>query len=514
MTDFAMGDAPPHRNNRAGPRRNGNNNRNQNNNNNNNNNYQNNNRNQMTCNICNRPGHVARDCRSNPNGNVNGNVNTNRNANRGNAGNNANNNNFNNANGGRHRANPDNTKPNDQCYMHPRSSHSNAECTNPMNVWSTRNPAKQNGQNNGQQQQQPQQQQNQNRWQNRQQNQQSFEEHLRAVQQAHYVDLKNNFQAIPGADCNYCERCNKVGHLAASCSAPAVNDRAKGIACLQCWNHGHDASNCKHPAFCGNCRTLVCESLNNPTQKCPRKTHVGNIFRSPISPEAQQQYATTFDAAPQAQQPKANPIFGFQPQPNPQPQAAAQHIFSKNSQFSNQVSTDTRSVQEYVIQYIAQQTAEKKRLVEAKFQRALASYPLHLSNDFITQTERQLCVVDPSNPKIKLSTGLEPTAEIETLCKKWIDTSAFAIAAAMIRSGFNFFRDPRALGGLHRAQKPVCLTCKGEGVILDAAFYELRPGHVDVSEVADYMQWGVSVVFSCGCCRHHGFTWVGPGEVL
>ena len=84
----------------------------------------------------------------------------------------------------------------------------------------------------------------------------------------------------------------------------------------------------------------------------------------------------------------------------------------------------------------------------------------------------------------------------------------------MIRAGSNFFRDPRALDGIAKAEYPVCLSCTQPGMVLDATFCELVPGKVNVLTVEDHVEWGVSVAFACGCCKDQGFTWVAPGETL
>lgn len=77
----------------------------------------------------------------------------------------------------------------------------------------------------------------------------------------------------------------------------------------------------------------------------------------------------------------------------------------------------------------------------------------------------------------------------------------------MVRSGANFFRDPRALDGVERGLRPVCDGCEGAGMVLDARFCELVPGREDVLLVEDHVEWGVSVAFVCGCCWE-GFSWV------
>jgi hypothetical protein len=72
------------------------------------------------------------------------------------------------------------------------------------------------------------------------------------------------------------------------------------------------------------------------------------------------------------------------------------------------------------------------------------------------------------------------------------------MAAAFVRKGWNFFRDPRTLDAIARASTPVCHCCSGKGRILSATFTQLVPG-TDVLTVEDYDMWGPSVMFSCQC---------------
>jgi hypothetical protein len=197
--------------------------------------------------------------------------------------------------------------------------------------------------------------------------------------------------------------------------------------------------------------------------------------------------------------PPGHPVFGKAP------------AYFHNGQWY-QVPNENSPIRQLVVELAVQQAAETARAVKAKCQTAHASYPLHLLNDAITQTERDLATVDPSNPRIVLPANIHPTSLFERLTASWLHTGAFAGAAALIRAGSNFFRDPRALDGIARAEKPVCLTCAQPGMVLDAAFHEIIPGQVDVLTVEDHVEWGISVAFACGCCKDQGFVWVGPNE--
>jgi hypothetical protein len=215
-------------------------------------------------------------------------------------------------------------------------------------------------------------------------------------------------------------------------------------------------------------------------------------------------------SAPQFNQPIPNPVFAFTP-PGSHPLFGKVPAFYHNGQYYP-VPNEISPIRQLLADLAAQQAAETTRAIKAKCQFAHASYPLHLLNDAITQTERDLATVDPSNPRIVLPAYIQPTNLFERLTASWLHTGAFAAASAMIRAGSNFFRDPRALDGIARAEKPVCLTCSGPGMVLDAAFHEIVPGQVNVLTVEDHAEWGVSVAFACGCCKDQGFAWVGPNE--
>jgi hypothetical protein len=500
-----MGDAPQHQ------QRNNQNRRNNNNNNNNNNN-------QQKCTFCGKPGHLANVCRSKPNGNGNGNSNGNGNAR---------NINMNNNNNNGPKVNPENTKPDQQCYMHPncKTPHTNAACGNPANKWSAKNSANQNNQQNNQQQQQPQPQpfkqppQQQQQRQNKHQ-EQNFEHYQRTFLQQRNAHLKERRLPIPGAEYNYCERCNTIGHQAAVCDEPAVR-QFRVIVCAQCFNHGHTITECNHPAFCGKCRSVYHTKDACDQKQCPgialkpagiERTRAFAASAPPPRPAAVAEpmaapQAQKAQSAPQFNQGFPNPAFVFTPPGHPVFGRAPAYFH--NGQWY-QVPNEISPIRQLVVELAAQQAAETARAVKAKCQTAHASYPLHLLNDAITQTDRDLATVDPSNPRIVLPANIRPTSLFERLTASWLHTGAFARAAALIRAGSNFFRDPRALDGIAKAEKPVCLTCAGPGMVLDAAFHEIVPGQVDVLTVEDHVEWGVSVAFACSCCKHQGFAWVGP----
>jgi hypothetical protein len=223
-------------------------------------------------------------------------------------------------------------------------------------------------------------------------------------------------------------------------------------------------------------------------------------------------------SAPQPNRPIPNPFFQANP---PQAHQGGHPIFGgvpvvvyNGVQFPvpSSVPKDLHPLRQLLLEVAAKQEAEEHRAIEAKCQTAHRSYPLHLLNDAITQTERDLATVDPRNPRITLPKHIHPTKLFERLTASWLHTGAFGRAAAMIRHGGNFFRDPRALDGIAKGETPVCLSCAQPGMVLDAAFCEIVPGKVSVLNVEDHPEWGVSVAFACGCCRQQGFAWVGVGE--
>jgi hypothetical protein len=86
------------------------------------------------------------------------------------------------------------------------------------------------------------------------------------------------------------------------------------------------------------------------------------------------------------------------------------------------------------------------------------------------------------------------------------------MAAAFVRKGWNFFRDPRTLDAIARSSTPVCHCCSGKGRILSATFTQLLPG-TDVLTVEDYDMWGPSVMFSCKCSLN-GYSFLQGGDSM
>jgi hypothetical protein len=227
-------------------------------------------------------------------------------------------------------------------------------------------------------------------------------------------------------------------------------------------------------------------------------------------PAVQPQRAQT---SPQVNQPIPNPVSQANfPVPQGHPFLRNVPIFYHQGEWFP-IPDDQHPLRSLVVKLAAQQAAETKLAIEAKCQLAHANYALHLLNDAITDTERDLATVDPANPKIVLPKNIQPTSVLERLVISWVHSGAFAQAAALIRAGSNFFRDPRALGGIAKGQKPICLCCEQSGMVLDATFCEIVPGKVNVLAVEDHVQWGVSVAFACRCCNDQGFAWLGPDEI-
>ena len=79
-----------------------------------------------------------------------------------------------------------------------------------------------------------------------------------------------------------------------------------------------------------------------------------------------------------------------------------------------------------------------------------------------------------------------------------------AVRLAM-EEGTQFWRDPQAMSALAKQETPVCHGCHGHGQILDRYFRNVvfAEGE-DVTKVDDFDDWGLFVMFRCGCC-HDGF---------
>ena len=146
----------------------------------------------------------------------------------------------------------------------------------------------------------------------------------------------------------------------------------------------------------------------------------------------------------------------------------------------------------------AENEAARRQAIATKCCSAHMMYNMKLLNDEIVSGESFFRRVDPSNPQIQLPPHMQKTEALERLCQFWINDNSFSMAAAFVRKGWNFFRDPRTLDAIARSSTPVCHCCSGKGRILSATFTQLLPG-TDVLTVEDYDMWGPSVMFSCQC---------------
>lgn len=227
---------------------------------------------QKTCNNCGKTGHLANKCRSNGGNNNQNNNNGPRQNGRNNGGKNNvprnQNDRGNNGNAQQHQkgrngnktwVDPASTNLDDQCYMHHNGKHTNSECTSEVNVWSPSHNNNGNGKNkkktkNG----------NNNQNQNQNQNQ-NHQQDNPAQHENRHGNKRTKNDPISGANLNFCEFCNVVGHELSYCNAPKHVAR-NIIKCLQCGNLGHVHTECRHPAFCADCKSYghsreVCRTL-------------------------------------------------------------------------------------------------------------------------------------------------------------------------------------------------------------------------------------------------------------
>jgi len=474
---------------------------------------------QKTCFNCNQTGHIAKFCPSGQN-NSGGNNNGPRNQNGGNNGgrnnaqqgrkgktnggnNNAqngrgNNNNNNNAQqhqngrgGKKNKVDPESTSPDELCYMH--GGHRNDECTNRGNIWSPNRDGNGNGNNkknkkNGNQ--------NQGQSQNQQQQQN------RPQQENRHGNKRANSGPIPGAGYDYCERCNSVGHTTVYCTTSGPGTRLV-LKCSLCENHGHTRTECRHPALCARCR-----KYGHSEENCNAKTLPAEVLLNP-RPAG---FVPSVDAASVNVEPcrAAQPTY---PQmPIPQANSGITKAYFANARGELVLEAPMDEVTQQICAIAAENEAARRQAIATKCCNAHMMYSLQLLNDQIEAGARFFGRVDPSNPQIQLPPNVHKTDALERLCQFWINDNSFGMAAAFVRKGWNFFRDPRTLDAIARSSTPVCHCCSSKGRILSATFTQLMPG-TDVLSVEDYDLWGPSVMFSCKCSLN-GYSFFQSGDSM
>jgi hypothetical protein len=464
---------------------------------------------QIKCNNCGRTGHKANKCRSsnsNQNNNNNGQgQNGKKNGGRNNQNNGGNNNAPQNQNGRGKKGNnknggwvdPASTNPGDLCYMH--GGHRNNECTAQGNVWSPKNNTNGNGNNNKKTKNG-----NNNQNQNQSQNQQ---QQNRPQHENRHGNQRTNSEPISGEKYNYCEFCNVVGHTLRLCNAPKHVARHI-LTCLQCKHRGHTYTECRHPAYCADCK-----SLGHSRDECrtPKPARIWITASSSGPPDwvlptsdAPSMFAEQGRTASPPQQyiPVSQsyshvypPVY---PQTIPQAQAGITKAFFANARGELVLEAPMDEVTSQICSIAAENEAARRQAIATKCCSAHMMYSLKLLNDEIISGASFFRRVDPSNPQIQLPPNVQKTEALERLCQFWINDNSFSMAAAFVRKGWNFFRDPRTLDAIARASTPVCHCCFGKGRILSATFTQLVPG-TDVLTVEDYDIWGPSVMFSCQC---------------
>jgi hypothetical protein len=396
---------------------------------------------QKTCNNCDKVGHLAKDCRSSQKKN-DGNAKT--------------------------YTDPDTTKPDELCYVHAGKDHKNNVCSSDKNIWS---PKYGNGSNKAQTQ--PQQQ-------TKQQNTQKRSDYL------------------------YCERCNTCDHNIIDCVAAPFGSR-KVVKCSFCENPGHTHSECRHPNFCALCRksghsTQACK-VENPNFKnhCLFARKSADFLYTPdaVSVWNANQSRPSSPPQPQPQQIRATVQTVYRA-PVPQTNTNLTKAYFANAQGEVVLEAPLDEVTQQMAAIAADNEAARRHAIAAKCCSAHARYNMQLLNNEITSGARFLGAVDPANPQIQLPANTLKTAALERLFQFWINDDSLGIAAAFVRKGWNFFRDPRVLDAIARSSTPVCHGCASKGHIMSATFTELMPG-TDVLTVEDYDMWGPSVLFKCQC---------------
>ena len=455
---------------------------------------------QMTCHKCGQAGHKAKQCRSGQNNhsNMNNNNNKNNNGPRQNGRNKGGNNNAQpRKNGGNpNYVDPSSTNAGDRCYMHSKGKHTNLECTSEQNVWYGKGHGKTKKKNkNG----------NNNQDQNQQQQSQNQQQNNRPKYENRHGNKRANSGPISGAEYNYCERCNIVGHKSVACLAPPPEYLARGIiTCLQCGNAGHPHTECRHPAFCADCK-----AFGHSREDC-RTTKPDSVLLNTRPTGPADRVVPTVDAPsmfvescrmalpPQHYIPVPQVYPQTFPQICPQAQPGITKAFFANARGELVLEAPMDEVTSQICSIAAENEAARRQAIATKCCSAHMMYSMKLLNDEIVSGERFFRRVDPSNPQIQLPPNVQKTEALERLCQFWINDNSFSMAAAFVRKGWNFFRDPRTLDAIARSSTPVCHCCSGKGRILSATFTQLLPG-TDVLTVEDYDMWGPSVMFSCQC---------------
>lgn len=440
-------------------------------------------KNQKTCNNCKKPGHLAKDCRfaqNNNGGNGNPQQNQNGRGSKNGKGHNNYNNSKQNSKSDKQFVDPKTTEPNDSCYLHKGNSHMNFECKNKNNRWFQSN--------NGQQQQPQQQQQQQQQGprvvfpqQGPKPKQQAFQQNGAPV----FAALR---YPISGADFNYCERCNETGHTAIHCGRPAVN--FSHMKCMRCGNEGHDHSVCVHPALCARCHRI-----GHAAADCAAQLS----FATAIGPnQAQREHLRARHAEINSLPPLVR--FGGQGTFShaPQNRFGQTKAYFANGAGEIILEAPMDEVQQELSIIVAEREAARRKAIADKCCRAHTMYSMKLLNGEIMEGAEFFRRLDPRNPQIQLPPDVQRTEALERLVQFWINDNSFWNAAAMIKKGWNYFRDPRVLDAIARNSKPVCHCCSAAGHIFSATFTELFPG-TDVLTVEDYDMWGPMVGFRCQC---------------
>lgn len=455
---------------------------------------------QMTCNNCGQTGHKAKHCQSGQNNGGNKNKNKNKNNDGQNGKNKSGNNNApqNQHGGNNNNVDPASTKANGPCYLH-GGGHRNNECKAGANVWSPKHIPNGNGNNNKKTK-------NGNNNQNQKENQnQNQQQNNRPNHENRHGNKRTNSEAISGAEYNYCERCNIIGHKSVACLAPPPESLARGIIrCLQCGNRGHPHTECRHPAFCADCKNLGHSRENCRTAK-PASVVLNTRLTGPAdwvvpTVDAPSMFVETSRMAlpPQHYIPVPQVHTQTFPQTYPQAQPGITKAFFANARGELVLEAPMDEVTSQICNIAAENEAARRQAIATKCCSAHMMYSMKLLNDEIVSGESFFRRVDPSNPQIQLPPHMQKTDALERLCQFWINDNSFSMAAAFVRKGWNFFRDPRTLDAIARSSTPVCHCCSGKGRILSATFTQLLPG-TDVLTVEDYDMWGPSVMFSCQC---------------
>lgn len=278
----------------------------------------------------------------------------------------------------------------------------------------------------------------------------------------------------------YCPTCNSTTHGPSTC---ASKSHSGIIKCEKCGMYGHTRDECQNPVKrrCSNCYMA-----GNDTNHCKCKTEG-------IS------YAHLYFS----RRPKAQPGFQFKlPTWNQASGLPPPHSQGPNAS-RGLIDTPMQTILESPEVRALPGPMTRGRL-RSIFQGATVSKTFQgggLPADIRKHVVAAASLYTASN-----ANRLFHKHEADLVRMGILDWNTIFQAKYLIGQGYTFLREPRAMEAIARGQRPKCRTCGGFGVFLDAKMRTI-PSNANVLDLRDFDDWGIFVLFVCGCCTQ-GFAWV------